>query len=49
MDKHDIVKVEMPHKVRLAAPQTTATKAVQLRVGQNKSVYHLQQSKQLHC
>jgi len=38
MDKQDIVKVEIPHKVRLAAPQATATKAVQLRVGQNKSV-----------
>jgi len=38
MDKHDIVKVEMPQKVRSAAPQATATKAVQLRVGQNKTV-----------
>ena len=38
MDKQDIVKVEMPQKDRSAAPQATATKVVQLRVGQNKSV-----------
>lgn len=38
MDKHDIVKVEMPRDFKSAAPQATATKAVQLRVGQNKSV-----------
>ena len=38
MDKHDIVKVEMPHNFKSSAPQATATKAVQLRVDQNKSV-----------
>ena len=38
MDKHDIVKVEMPRDFKSSAPQATTTKAVQLRVSQNKSV-----------
>jgi len=38
MNKQDIVKVEMPRNFQSSAPQATATKAVQLRVDQNKSV-----------